>query len=175
MIIRGERPELEENDTLRGSATSPGAPISVVLLTKECWDEDPKRRPSGFDEISQRLEKAALSLAAAAQGIDIETPVAPRAFRSEPVVSVAKKASKRTTMSQDIDIGIGTCSGYSKSVGGARVQNPMHDTLQMDNPMRMAAKGRGSPKTTTAPQKETAVSITKSPGEPEGNIAVVFD
>jgi hypothetical protein len=51
LIIAGTRPEFD--DSL--DSFFHGAPVGMVLLTQRCWDPDPTRRPSGFDQVQHRL------------------------------------------------------------------------------------------------------------------------
>jgi hypothetical protein len=37
------------------------APSGAVRLMSQCWEQEPLARPSGFDEISKRLEKVVLA------------------------------------------------------------------------------------------------------------------
>jgi serine/threonine protein kinase len=48
LIIAGTRPEFDDS-------FFHGAPVGMVLLTQQCWDPDPARRPSGFDQVQHRL------------------------------------------------------------------------------------------------------------------------
>jgi serine/threonine protein kinase len=67
LIVGGTRPDVESNVTLQQ-----GAPIAAVLLMKECWDADPSRRPSGFDEIQDRLAVALKALGVLEVGEGLE-------------------------------------------------------------------------------------------------------
>jgi hypothetical protein len=48
LIVRGGRPDLDHPRVVC-------APLGAGRLMEQCWDADPSRRPSGFDEVQQRL------------------------------------------------------------------------------------------------------------------------
>jgi serine/threonine protein kinase len=58
MILDGQRPTVEGNTALIN------APEKVLNLMRECWQDSPEKRPSSFDEISQRLDEAMTTLPA---------------------------------------------------------------------------------------------------------------
>jgi serine/threonine protein kinase len=68
LIVEGERPSLDDNVLIQG------APTSAVLLMRECWAHHPDQRPSGFDEISQRLHSITRVLQEASQEASQEAP-----------------------------------------------------------------------------------------------------
>jgi hypothetical protein len=57
MIMSGSRPDENECGELDS------CPTRGVKLMRQCWAADPEARPSGFDEISKRLEEVHLSMA----------------------------------------------------------------------------------------------------------------
>jgi serine/threonine protein kinase len=47
----GGRPSVDDHPLIQT------APVGAVLLMQQCWEQDPLKRPSGFDEIHARLGK----------------------------------------------------------------------------------------------------------------------
>jgi hypothetical protein len=60
-ILGGERPEIESNVALLE------APANAIRLMEQCWEKDPERRPSGFDEVQQRLERRRIFLSSSVE------------------------------------------------------------------------------------------------------------
>jgi serine/threonine protein kinase len=60
------------------------APAGAVRLMVQCWDADPDRRPSGFDEVQQRLGAVLESVKGFAKSTDLDA--APTTSHENPLV-----------------------------------------------------------------------------------------
>jgi serine/threonine protein kinase len=58
LVLNGVRPDTIDEGRVRSASTVTlfsCAPAGAVMLMKQCWDTEPTKRPSGFDEIAAVL------------------------------------------------------------------------------------------------------------------------